>query len=64
MTYNFDPERWYDNERLAIESDFRAGKLSAREYREALDDLDERYNSMLDRLDGTYQIPAERREDT
>ena len=64
MTYNFDPERWYDNERLAIDSDFRAGKLNTREYREALDDLDERYNSMFDRLDGTYQIPAHRREDT
>ena len=63
MSYNFDPERWYDNERLAIDSDFRAGKINTREYREALDDLDERYDSMLDRLDGTYQIPAERRVD-
>ena len=63
MTYNFDPERWYENERLAIDSDFRAGKTDARGYREALDDLDKRYDSMLDRLDGTYQIPAARRED-
>ena len=63
MTYNFDPERWYENERLAIDSDFRAGKTNAREYREALDDLDKRYDSMLDRLDGTYQIPPARRED-
>ena len=27
MTYNFDPERWYDNERLAIEGD--SGHISA-----------------------------------
>ena len=64
MTYNFDPERWYDNERLAIDSDFRAGKITPRQYREALDDLDERFDGMLERLDGTYQIPVRRREDS
>ena len=62
MTYNFDPDRWYENERLAIDSDFRAGKINSREYRAAIDDLDERYDKMLDRLDGTYQIPAQRRD--
>jgi hypothetical protein len=63
VTYNFDPERWYDNERLAIEGDFRSGKLNAREYQAAIDDLDDRYDELVDRLDGTYQIPAQRTDD-
>ena len=56
MTYNFDPERWYENERTAIDLELRAGKINSREYRTAIDDLDKRYDKMLDRLDGTYQI--------
>ena len=63
MTYNFDPERWYENERLAIEGDFRSGKLNAREYQAAIDDLDDRYDELVDRLDGTYQIPAQHTDD-
>jgi hypothetical protein len=63
VTYNFDPERWYDNERLAIEGDFQSGKLNAREYQAAIDDLDDRYDEMVDRLDGTYQLPTQRSND-
>ena len=57
MTYNFDPERWYDDERGLLEARFRAGEMSPQEYQDALGDLDRRYDEMLDRLDGTYQIP-------
>lgn len=63
MTYNFDPDRWYDNERLVIDERFRSGKMNAREYKDAIDDLDCRYDEMLDRLDGTYQIPAKTADD-
>ncbi len=63
MTYNFDPDRWYDNERLVIDERFRSGKMNAREYKDAIDDLDCRYDEMLDRLDGTYQIPAKSADD-
>jgi len=58
MTYNFDPDRWYDNERLAIDERFRSGRINPREYEDAIDDLDCRFDEMLDRLDGTYQISA------
>ena len=51
MTYNFDPDRWYDIERLAIDARLRSGKMNAREYKDAIDDLDCRYDEMLDRLD-------------
>ena len=63
MTYNFDPDRWYDNEHLVIDMQFRSGKMSAREYKDAIDDLDGRYDEMLDRLDGTYQIPTKSADD-
>ena len=63
MTYNFDPDRWYENERAVIDERFRAGEIDARQYEDAIDDLDSRYDAMLDRLDGTYQIPGKSTDD-
>lgn len=57
MTYNFDPERWYDDERAILEARFKAGEIEPQEYQDALSDLERRYDEMLKRLDGTYQIP-------
>jgi hypothetical protein len=58
MTYNFDPERWYDNERAVLEKKRAEEKLSETQFEQALDDLDRRYEAMLDRLDGTYRLPT------
>lgn len=57
MTYNFDPDRWYQLHlaRLAQERDL--GEISEEEYERAVTDLERRYEEMLRRLDGTYQIP-------
>lgn len=63
MTYNFDPDRWYENERSAIDERLKSGEINAREYEDAIEDLDARYDEMLDRLDGTYQIPAKSADD-
>jgi len=57
MTYNFDPDRWYDDERGILEARFKAEEISPQEYRDALCELDRRYDEMLKSLDGTYQIP-------
>ena len=57
MTYNFDPDRWYENERTALEARRRTEDWSDEAYETALADLDRRYDEMLRRLDGTYQIP-------
>ncbi len=57
MTYNFDPDRWYENERTALEARRRTEGWSDEAYETALADLDRRYDEMLRRLDGTYQIP-------
>jgi 2-oxoglutarate ferredoxin oxidoreductase subunit gamma len=59
MTYNFDPERWYANERAALEADRRTHHWSDERYEAAVDDLDRRHEEMLQRLDGTYQIPVQ-----
>ena len=57
MTYNFDPDRWYDNEYAVLEGRHRRGELSDADLAAAREDLFRRYQEMLDRLDGTYQIP-------
>lgn len=57
MTYNFDPDRWYEDERAMLDSRFKAAELSKRQYEDAVSKLDRRYDEMLTRLDGTFQIP-------
>ncbi|NOQ20930.1 MAG: hypothetical protein GQ571_13305 [Desulfobacterales bacterium] len=57
MTYNFDPDRWYEDERGMLDARYRAEEISEQEYKDAISELDRRYDEMLDRLDGTYQVP-------
>ena len=57
MTYNFDPEKWYDMERNVLDRCLEEGELDRQAYEKALDALDRRYEEMLDRLDGSYEIP-------
>jgi hypothetical protein len=51
MTYNFDPDRWYEREREMLDARQRAGEIGTQEYKKALSELDRRYDEMLDRLD-------------
>ncbi len=60
MTYNFDPEKWYDNEFYLLQLKRRQGKLDQEEYEQALTDLDRRMDEMWQRLDGAYQVNQER----
>ena len=57
MTYNFDPDAWYDRERASLDRRFRSGEIDEDGLREALADLERRYQAMVDRLDGTYHLP-------
>jgi hypothetical protein len=57
MTYNFSPDRWYEDERRILDARYKAGEIGEQEYKQALSELDRRYDEMLDRLDGTYQVP-------
>jgi hypothetical protein len=56
MTYNFDPDKWYEDEVCLLQAKRRDGKLTRKEYDRALTDLDRRLDEMWQRLDGTYQV--------
>ncbi len=55
MTYNFDPDRWYENQYRALKLSLKRGDISTAAYQEALEDLYRRYEQMINRLDGTLQ---------
>jgi hypothetical protein len=57
MTYNFDPDRWYENELFVIQSKVKTGQITEQEYNEAVEELDQKQKKMWERLDGTYQMP-------
>jgi cobyric acid synthase len=57
MTYNFDPDRWYENELLVIQRNFKAGRMSEKEYNQAIEELDQKLEEMWERLNRSYQIP-------
>ena len=58
MTYNFDPEAWYERQRRLLEHRRRNGELDDDQLAAALADLDRRYEEMVDRLQGSYQLPG------
>jgi hypothetical protein len=60
MTYNFDPDRWYENELIALKDRYKSGKINEQEHADAFDDLDRRHEEMWKRLDGSYRIPQGR----
>ena len=62
MTYNFDPERWYESHRAALEGRRDRGEIDEGTFEAEQADLARRYEEMLDRLDGTYEIPANHSE--
>ncbi len=57
VTYNFDPDRWYERERARLELEHARGVSSDAELERALAALEQRYQEMLDRLDGTFELP-------
>ena len=60
MTYNFDPDRWLDAHRKVLEACLDRGEIDDAELEAELLKLDQRYEEMIARLDGTYVIPAGR----
>jgi hypothetical protein len=60
VTYNFDPDTWYASHAAILEGRRERGELSEIEFLRARADLDQRFEDMVQRLDGSYQIPNER----
>jgi hypothetical protein len=59
MTYNFDPDRWYDDEYGLLEQALKQGRMTAAEFDRRVEALSAKYDDMLARLDGTYQLPEQ-----
>jgi hypothetical protein len=59
MTYNFDPDRWYENQRRVLDLKHERGELDAASYQSALDDLERRYDEMQARLDKPFGLPED-----
>lgn len=60
MTYNFDPDRWLEAHRAALEARRDRGELDEAAFSSACTELDRRYEELVARLDGTYEIPEGR----
>ena len=56
MTYNFDPERWYDNESAFLNRKRRLGEISDEEYAHRVRNLEKNLDEMWGRVDGTYRV--------
>ncbi len=51
MTYNFDPDRWFDNEMAALDARRTRDKLSEEDYKVENERVVNEYEKMLDRLE-------------
>ena len=58
VTYNFDPDRWYENQRAVLEQRRARGEIGAAELDEQLERLGERYDQMLQQLSGPFELPV------
>jgi phage shock protein A len=59
VTYNFDADKWYANQRAALERQRDTGSLGAEAFARALAELDARYEELVSRLDAEFVVPRE-----
>ena len=64
MTYNFDPDRWFEIQRLALDAKRDRGELTEEGYQAVLDDLELRYEQMTSRLDTPFDLSGTPRNQT
>ena len=57
MTYNFDPDNWYESEIAYLRNKLKSGMISEEDFQKEIEDLDNQHEEMWKRLDGSYQIP-------
>lgn len=62
MTYNFDPDKWFEQERVFLKRRYQEGRITEKEYADALEKLSAKLEKMWNRLDGTYQMPPSNRD--
>ena len=59
MTYNFDPDKWYENELFLMQEKLKSSKITQSEYDAAVEILDKKLEEMWTRLDGSYQVNSD-----
>jgi hypothetical protein len=64
VTYNFDPDRWYENQRKALEARRAAGELDDAALEAELERLEARYDEMSARLDKPFDLSGTRQSRT
>ena len=57
VTYNFDPDRWYENRRLALAQRRARGEIDAAAFDAEVERLEARYDEMVRRLNAPFDIP-------
>ena len=57
MTYNFDAERWYENQRALLDGKRERGELDEGAFAAALEELERRYEEMTARLNRSFELP-------
>ena len=60
MTYNFDPDRWLAMRLARLDDALAKGELDGEAHDLERRDLEQRYQAMVERLDGTYRLPDPR----
>ena len=53
MTYNFDPDKWYDMEHGYLKARLKSGKITKEDYNRAVEELERQHADIWKRLDGT-----------
>jgi len=56
VTYNFDPDRWWEREYSLLQRRHDRGELDAREFEAAVSRLELRLETLTRNLDGSYQM--------
>jgi hypothetical protein len=64
VTYNFDPDRWYEIQRQALEARRAAGGLDDAAFEAELERLEARYDEMSARLDKPFDLSGTRQSRT
>lgn len=59
MTYNFDPDKWLDDQFFMLQVRQKNGELSQAQFDMAVLDLEEKHEAMWQRLDNSYCIVPE-----
>ncbi len=63
MTYNFDVDRWYENQRALLAHRRAKGEIDQAAFEVELERLGERYDEMQSRLDGSFELPGTDKDD-